>query len=425
MPAGYEHYSYLKLVVLYFLVKTIFQGMGMVVDNRYFGASGDRECGLLGFMSGWMMLMRWPLMMGFAILGIFLIKDMFPDQAVIGDASEAIHQYFQQKDIAVNANIWHEKLSDISNHPVEYGQLPEKLQTLLGDDWNQKLGLVSYHGTVFPERILPAVLIRVIPRGVTGLIMVALMAASMSTINTLINNTTTFITRDIYQGYLRSKAGNSELIYVSWGFGLLLCVAGFALAFYAENINDIWSWIMGSLIAGLVVPWFLRFYWWRFNGGGFAIGLLAGMTGAILQRILIPELLEWYQFAYVLAIGFTASIIGTYMTESTDVKVLERFYIKTRPFGLWGPFKNSLDEKTKQETRKEHINDIIAIPFGICWVISMLLLPLQAMILQWGAFTITFIVFLISLIGLYLFWYRHLPPSVVEEQKHKTKQNQQ
>jgi Flp pilus assembly protein TadB len=132
-------------------------------------------------------------------------------------------------------------------------------------------------------------------------------------------------------------------------------------------------------------------------------------------------MLEWYQFTYVLTVGFTASIIGTYLTESTDAKVLEQFYVKTRPFGMWGPFKNSLDEKTKQDTRKEHINDIIAIPFGICWIISMLLLPLQLMIMKWVAFAITFIVFVVSLVGLYIFWYRHLPLPAPKEEKDKEK----
>ncbi len=419
MPSGYEHYSYLRLVVFFFLFKTVFQGMGMVVDNRYFGAAGDRECGLLGFMSGWTIMMRWPLMMGFAILGIFLVKDMFPDQSVTFEASEAIRQYFNQNSLTLNANLWHGRLSDIANHPESFGQLPAELSGILGENWNQKIAMISYEGTVYPERILPAVLINVIPKGVTGLILVALMAASMSTINTLINNTTTFFTRDIYQGYLRPKAGNSELIYTSWGFGLLLSAISFIIAFYAANINDIWGWLMGGLAAGLAVPWFLRFYWWRFNGGGFAFGLLAGIIAAIMQRIIAPEMYEWYQFTYVLAVGFAACIGGTFVTAQTDHKVLEIFYIKTRPFGFWKPFVDSLDQETKAATKKEHINDIIAVPFGIGWLVSLLLLPLQAMTMQWKPFFMTLVVFVISLVGLYIFWYRQLPPPANKTETNK------
>jgi Na+/proline symporter len=423
MPSGYEHYNYLNLVVLFFLIKTVYQGMGMFVDNRYFGAAGERECGLLGFMSGWAILMRWPLMMGFAILGIVFIKDTIPDQAIFQDAASAVHQYFENQGIAVTANIWQEKLADILNSPENYGNLPAKLTSILGERWYDKLSLVSYEGTVFPERILPAVLKHVIPRGVRGLIIVALMAASMSTINTLINNSTTLFTRDLYQGYFRSKAKNSELIYISWGFGLLLSAISFIVAFYATNINDIWSWIMAGLIGGLVVPSFLRLYWWRFNGGGFAIGLCAGIIAAVLQRIIFPEMHEWYQFFLILAIGFIASILGTYLTKPTSFEVVERFYIKTRPFGVWGKFKDSLAPETRVATKEEHKNDIISIPFGLLWMISMLLLPLLAMVLNWVAFGITLVLFIISLVGLYYFWYRHLPPPASKkkiEQRHTT-----
>ncbi len=417
MPSGYEHYSYLNLVVLFFLLKTVYQGLGMFVDNRYFGAAGERECGLLGFMSGWTLLMRWPLMMGFAILGIVLINDMIPDQSLFHNVASSIHQYFESQGSIINANTWHERLADIANQPQNYGDLPAKLSEILGERWDDKLSLVSYEGTVFPERILPAVLKKVVPKGIRGLIIVALMAASMSTINTVINNTTTLFTRDIYQGYLRRNANNSELIYISWTFGLLLCVIGFIVAFYAANINDIWSWITAGLIGGMAVPAFLRLYWWRFNGAGFAIGLFTGMFAAVAQRIFFPEMLEWHQFFFILAIGFLASIIGTYLTKPTSFDVVERFYIKTRPFGIWGPFKNSLDPKTREATKKEHKNDIISIPFGMLWLISLFLLPLTAMVLNWAVFTVAFLLLIISLVGLYYFWYRHLPPPAAKNNK--------
>ena len=410
MPKGYEHYNYLQLVVLFFLCKTIFQGLGIPVDNRYFGAAGDRECGLLGFTSGWTIMMRWPLMMGVAILGLFLVKETFPDQSVVAQASQAIHAHFAPSG-GVAANLWHEELTNIINRPQDYGNLVDQLTVILGDQWYTKINLVSYEGTVFPERILPAVLLGVIPMGIRGLLIVALMAAAMSTFNTLINTTTSLFTRDFYQGYMRPHAPNKELIYVSWGFGTLLFIAGFVMAFYAPNINDIWGWLMGGLTAGLAVPWFLRFYWWRFNGSGFACGLLAGIAAAVAQRIFIPQMYEWYQFLYILGVGLAACIAGTFLTRPTDRAVLENFYVKTRPFGFWRPLQTILDEPLRRATQKEHFNDIMAVPFGMGWLISLLLLPIQAMAMQWAAFFVTLVVFTASLAGLYIFWYRHLPPA--------------
>lgn len=409
MPKGYEQYDMLQLMVLFFLAKTIFQGLGVCVDNRYFGAPGERECGLLGFTSGWTMTMRWPLMMGVAILGLFLVKDMFPDPSAVAQASQLIHSHFEPSG-GIAANVWHEQLTSIITRPQDFGQLPEQLSALLGDQWRTKINLVSYEGTVFPERILPAVLLGMIPSGVRGLIIVALMAAAMSTFNTFINMTTSLFTRDLYQGYIRPQASNKELIYMSWGFGILLFAAGFVMAFYARNINDIWSWLTSGLVAGLGVSAFLRLYWWRFNGSGFACGLVAGIVAAVAQRTFMAEMTEVYQFFYILSIGLVACIGGTYLTPPTQRAVLENFFVKTRPFGLWKPLWGLLDECTQTATRKEHFNDMVSVPFAMGWLITLLLLPLQAMTMQWTAFFITLVLFFISLAGLYVFWYRQLPP---------------
>jgi len=409
MPKGYEQYNMMQLIVLFFLAKTIFQGLGISVDNRYFGAPGERECGLLGFTSGWTMTMRWPLMMGVALLGLFLVKDMFPDPSAVAQAAQLIHAHFQPSG-GIAANVWHEQLTGIITRPQNYGQLPEQLSALLGEQWRTKLNLVSYEGTVFPERILPAVLLGAIPSGARGLIIVALMAAAMSTFNTFINMTTSLFTRDLYQGYIRPKASNKELIYVSWGFGVALFAAGFAMAFYAKNINDIWGWLTSGLVAGLGMSAILRLYWWRFNGSGFACGLVAGILAATAQRLLLPDMNEVYQFFYILAVGLTACIGGTYLTPPTDRAILENFYLKTRPFGLWKPLWGLLDAKMQAATRKEHINDIVSVPFALGWLITLLLLPLEAMTMQWRAFFITLVLFVISLAGLYVFWYRQLLP---------------
>jgi len=410
MPKGYENYNYLQLVVIFFLLKSVFQGLGIFVDNRYFGAAGERECGLVGFTSGVAMTIRWPMMMGIAILGLFLVTETFPDQDVIVQASQAIHAHFEETTGPMSANLWHEELANIINRPQDYGNLPSTLSTLLGDQWEAKVALVSYHGTIFPERILPAVLLGMIPTGFKGILIVALMAAAMSTFNTMINMTTSLLTRDLYQGYIRPKAKTAELIYMSWGFGILLFIAGFAMAFYAPDINNIWGWLTGGLAAGLGVSSILRLYWWRFNGGGFSIGLVVGLLAAVVQRIFMPGMYEWYQFMYILVVGLVACIVGTYLTEPTDRDVLENFYRKTRPFGLWKPLQSILDERTLKSTKKEHLCDIIAIPFGYTWLVSMISMPIQAMALNWKAFSIWCVVFLISLAGLYVFWYRQLPP---------------
>jgi len=235
-----------------------------------------------------------------------------------------------------------------------------------------------------------------------------LLAAAMSTFNAIINAATGYITRDLYQAYIRPKAGNKELIYMSYVFGFLLVAFGMLLALSTRSINDIWGWIAVSLTSGLAVPTILRLYWWRFNAGGFAIGTIVGLLSAVLQRLLMPQMLEWHQFVYMIGTGLVGSIVGTYLTRPTDRAVLENFYRTTRPFGLWGPLKNVLSPELRELTKKEHFYDLISVPFALVWLITMFLLPMQLMVGQVRSFFITLVPFAVSITGLYFFWYKNL-----------------
>jgi len=364
MPKGYEGYRYLTIFAIFYLFKEMFRGLASGGDPKYFGARNDRECGTLSFLWGWMMMFRWPLIMGFAVLGIFMVKDMFPDHSILEQASVLIKQHIPE----VSKSQWAGVISDIIHHPQNYSpDLIERLMSLLGEEqWNQKLHLVSFEGTVNPERILPAVLLFMVSPGFRGMLLVALIAASMSTFDSTVNMAVGYITRDVYQKYIRPDAKTKELIYVSWAFVLLLVVLGFLFAYTVESINDIWSWVIIGLVGGMLVPGVLRFYWWRYNGAGFTIATAIGLIAAVSQRLFYPGLDERLQFFFIVGIGFLGSIIGTYITKPTDRKVLENFYIKTRPFGLWGPFKNILPDKVRKSMEREHRND-----FHIAWMLKI------------------------------------------------------
>ena len=407
MPAGYEMYQSLVMFAFFYLMRNIFAGISSGADPRYLGARNDRECGLLSAFWTLLMTVRWPMMMGFAALGIFLVHDLFPDRSVITQTALLIKQH-----VAVSSKAqWDVVISGISNNPEQYPQaLINGLQQLLGaDGWTKKLMLVGYEGIIDPERILPAVLLFNIPQGLRGLLLIVLLAAAMSTFNAQVNGVTGFITRDIYQKYLHPKAATRELIYVSWAAVCTLVVFSFMFAYYVKSINDVWDWIIMGLGGGLMIPGLLRLIWWRFNGGGFAVGTFVGMTAAILQRMYWPELDSRLQFLFLGAVGTVASIIGTYLTAPEDHEVVARFYRITRPFGFWGPFRKALPDADRIAMQLEHRRDVYCVPFALLWQVTMFMLPMQAVIGAWSSFWPTLVLFIIGLTGMYFLWFRHLP----------------
>ncbi|HOM48831.1 MAG TPA: sodium:solute symporter, partial [Candidatus Hydrogenedentes bacterium] len=343
MPAGYEQYEALIMFAFFYLMKNIFLGIGTGADPRYLGAKSDRECGLLSLFWTSLMTIRWPMMISFAVLGIFLVHDIFPDQTALSTTAALI----KSETGVADKTVWADTLSHIANHPDAYSEeFIQQLKGMLGNgQWQKKLLLLGYEGHVDPERILPAVLLFTIPPGLRGLLLVVLLAAAMSTFNATINLTTGLITRDFYQKYLRPRASTRELIYTNWAVVLLLVVISFLFAFSIQSINDIWAWIIMGLGAGLMIPGILRLLWWRFNGGGFAAGTFAGLLAAVLQRWFYPGLDERLQLVFLGLIGFLAALAGTWLTPPEEDSVVARFYNITRPFGLWGPYKKRLAEK--------------------------------------------------------------------------------
>jgi solute:Na+ symporter, SSS family len=406
MPAGYELYENLTMFAFFYLLKGIIQGMGWGDDPRYFGARSERECANLTLMWGSLMTFRWPLMMAFAAIAIIVMRDLFPDQGTLALAAQAVKDSVG----VVDKSQWVELLSRIINAPQEFSPaLIAKLQSLLGGDWATKLNLVSFEGTINPERVVPAAMIYGLPAGMRGLIIVALLAAEMSTFSTTVNRAAGYFTRDLYQRFIRPRAGNRELITASWLAVVGLVLIAVLFAYTIRSVNDVWAWITMGLGSGLLMPTFLRFYWWRFNGAGFAAGTAVGMAAAILQRLIYPDMDERMNFLLLGSIGLIAAIIATYLSKPTDMAVLRKFYEKTRPFGFWGKFKAQLPPEVQANMVRERRRDIGALPFAIVAQVSLYLLPIQLIIGSYSAAAFTLPIFLSAAGGLYLIWYRKLP----------------
>ena len=114
-------------------------------------------------------------------------------------------------------------------------------------------------------------------------------------------------------------------------------------------------------------------------------------------------------FIFAMGAGLAGSIIGTYVTRQTDAAVLRNFYLKTRPFGLWGALKHELPAHERETVSREHRNDLLAAPFALLWHVSMFLTPMLVVIKHWQAAGWCFALWLTGAAGLYWFWYRNLP----------------
>jgi Na+/proline symporter len=194
-----------------------------------------------------------------------------------------------------------------------------------------------------PETILPTVIIHLIPAGLRGLLIAALLAAFMSSFSSTVNAAASMVVRDLVQP-LKPDLPVKTLIRISYLATLLVVTAGVVIGLHASSIKNIWVWMLAGVIGATLIPNVLRWYWWRFNGWGYAWGIFGGLAAAAL--IGSAQALGWYgraglpEYVYapvIWAASLTGCIAGSLLTSSTPLTTLTGFYQRVCPLGFWGP----------------------------------------------------------------------------------------
>lgn len=263
-----------------------------------------------------------------------------------------------------------------------------------------------------PERVIPIVVNQMVPMGIKGFLIAGLMAAAMSTFDSTVNAGASYWVKDIYQAYINPKASNRSLMSHSRWASVIIVLLGLIFSIFVKNINEIWGWITMSIGAGMIVPTLARWYWWRLNGYGFAIGTLGGMIAALTQRFLFPNVPEYIAFSFASGISLISMVVATYLTEPTEKQVLFEFYKRTRPFGLWKPVNDKIPSATKTLIDKENRRDIIATCFAVPWQLTLFITFMMVIMKRWDLLGYLIIVLIFLSCGLYWFWYRHLSTEV-------------
>lgn len=263
-----------------------------------------------------------------------------------------------------------------------------------------------------PELVLPKVIEAYVPVGIKGLLVACFMAAAMSTFDSIINSSAAYWVKDIYQPFLNPNASRESLLFQSRAASIVIVVLGLLFSFPVVNINDIWGWLTLGFGSGLFMPLLLRWYWWRFNGYGFAVGTLAGMLSAIAVKLSGVEFSEALNFLIPSSISLLGCILGTFFTPPTDPAVLDNFYQMTRPFGFWSPIRNQLPDNIQAKIKRENQRDILATFIAVPWQLILFLTGMMFVMKQWHQFGTLLSVLIVLSIGLYFTWFRYLSKNV-------------
>lgn len=272
------------------------------------------------------------------------------------------------------------------------------------------LALTGTMGVTDSEKVMPLVLRDFLPIGLRGLVIAGLLAAFMSTFSSTVNSGASFIVRDIWQPLLRRRRTEKQAIKFSYIATILLVLLGVLIGFQGQSIADIWNWMMMALGAGIIVPNVLRWYWWRMNGWGYALGTLGGIVFS-LGALFFDDLPDYYGFPLIVMASLLLSVLGALATQPVRKEILVPFYRSIRPFGLWRPIREIAGLSAQELANKSEsaARTLINVILGMIAIAGAYLFPMY-LVGHWNTQAIFwFVLAAIAAIALKFTWYNHLP----------------
>jgi len=174
------------------------------------------------------------------------------------------------------------------------------------------------------DRIFPYYIFQVMPVGVRGFMIAALLAAAMSTMDSVLHVLATVMVTDIYKRYINPQADDrrnltvARNLIVGWGIFIILAAIGMQ---NIESILRTTNKVIGIFVGPMMGIFLLGMFFRRMNWQGAICGLLLGFaTGYFLFRWKLPFTV--YGMSSLLAVlvfgGLSSLLFPAPAAEKTD-----------------------------------------------------------------------------------------------------------
>lgn len=190
-------------------------------------------------------------------------------------------------------------------------------------------------------------IVELLPVGLRGLMVVGMLAALASTIDTHLNWGASYFTRDLYdrllcRGLLRREPGGRELVWVARASNFVILALALVVLGGIDSVQSAWH-VTLLLGAGMGVPLVLRWLWWRMSAAAelAAIGTSLGLAPILLYCVDDEGVRLLVLAASASAVSIAVARVGTW--EPDDVAI--EFYRRVRPPGMWGPVARACGEE--------------------------------------------------------------------------------
>ncbi len=221
--------------------------------------------------------------------------------------------------IALASLIIYPTLSDISK------AFPNVDKSIIGND-------IAY----------PAML-NLLPSGLLGIVITSLIAAFMSTISSLLNWGSSYLSIDFYKRFVNKKASEKQIVSVGRISTILLMILAGFVSLKLSDALDAFQ-ILLQIGAGTGSIFLLRWFWWRVNAYSEITGMVISFLLAIYFKWFHEVIFEFSfkpheELLLSILITTISWVIVTLITKPSKKENLLEFYYKIKPYGIgWNGF---------------------------------------------------------------------------------------
>ncbi len=173
-----------------------------------------------------------------------------------------------------------------------------------------------------PEMAIFEVAEKLLPAAVTGLVMAAIMAAIMSTADSLLLQTGSIASRDIYERFINPDASEKQMVWVSRGLVLAIAVIGYVVALVEPpSVFSIVIFATSVLGSAFLPAYFCAVWWPKANTPGALASMIVGASVAFVWEFagLVPITQMHPMLVGVISSSLTMYLVSIATQKSSPV----------------------------------------------------------------------------------------------------------
>jgi len=219
------------------------------------------------------------------------------------------------------------------------------------------LSLIYFPSVEDTEHVFPLMIDHFLPTGLKGIMVAAMLAAFMSTIDTHLNWGASYIVNDVYQPYVNPHASPRHYVWIARFTMIFIMAAAIVATTLIPDILSAFKFI-GVFFAGIGTVMIARWFWWRVNAKTELASLIATVVFGTALLIWVPNTENIIEVGMLFELDlYSKTYIFTYMGEI--IEPIDKFGLRVliMTFGvaaIWIPIAIATSKEPSEATIAFH-----------------------------------------------------------------------